>query len=347
MGFFIRILLINTLVLLIKSLTDQSGCTYSDLDPTCRKCVPYTNIITNFKTCQLCSSLIPNCQYCSVSGCDQCDSGYTLIVSGNQNYVSCRSIDSTQCINYGSYLSRFGETLQYCRVSNMPYTSSSTSGIIIGVLLGIFFSLVFVASITIVVILIIRKVKKIDKIQTFTYAAHMNCSLCNLDKETIRRREGNYFDNINILSCGGFLCNSCRVKARDCFQTGRYHQCLTCKRLVTWFVTNAIDLNLNQNQYYQSNVAPQTNERIVSKEERNIQQLQSGNVIELPNILDENYCVVCLKSDPIPNAVIPCANKPKHKLHDNCLADYYKTHFQKENPGKLTCPICRTDVEIC
>lgn len=79
--------------------------------------------------------------------------------------------------------------------------------------------------------------------------------------------------------------------------------------------------NLNQNQYCTNNNNNNININKVKKKEK-------------------ETCVVCFRRNP--DAVIPCDNKPKHKLHKRCLADFY---FSNNNSSKFNCPICRS--ELC
>lgn len=64
----------------------------------------------------------------------------------------------------------------------------------------------------------------------------------------------------------------------------------------------------------------------------NIEEKKDNN--DLSQIKDE--CGICLLEGI--NAVIPCSNKPKHRLHKYCLASLLQWKYK-------ICPICKTELK--
>jgi len=310
--------------LILSFVYDSSNCSYSADDSTCSNCIPYNYLITPDGSCSSCESAFPNCQYCGENGCEQCNSGFNLVSYDDNQYIVCESYST--CKQYNFFYSRFGQKLKYC---SMLANDSKTTTILI-ILLAIFISLVLLISLVIIIVFLIKKYKG-PVIASNIIERHTKCSLCYKEKDENT-------EQVNTLPCGGFICINCESKAKECLSTGEYNKCLTCKKLVTWYAYNNIELQV-QNQDVLN-----TDERLNPIQVKNDDGgLAVPNKIEISN---NGVCVVCLKSEPLPCAVIPCVNKPKHKLHESCLGEYYKNYYKGNKREVLFCPICRTEVDI-
>ncbi len=322
-----HILIALSFSIILSSVYDSSNCSYSPDDSTCSNCIPYDYSITPDGNCSSCDSQFPNCQYCGENGCEQCNSGFNLISYDDQQYIVCEKYSS--CKQYNFFYSRFGQKLKYC--SMLANDNKST---ILIILLAILISIVLLIALVIIIVFLIKKFKgQVAANENNTIIErHNKCSLCDKEKDTVN------IDQDNTLPCGGFICTNCESKAKGCLSTGEYNKCLTCKKLVTWYAFNKIELQI-QNQEVLN-----TNERLNPDN-----AVKDNNELTIPNkieISNSGVCVVCLKSEPIPSAIIPCINKPKHKLHDSCLGEYYKNYYKGNKREALSCPICRTQVDI-
>ncbi len=308
----------------VVSLEDLSNCSI-ETSNNCKNCVPYSFFYSN-GFCQSCSIIFTNCQYCSSSGCEQCMKGYTLTVLDIQGILYCSQ--NPQCYDQGNLLSRFNQKIFYCVVSAFP-SSTNVQSIILAVILSII-CIVCVLSASVIII----KKRQLRK-NAVKVVEHNSCSLCKTEKEKVKADEKEVFDSVNILPCGGFLCKSCKGIAKNALTTGNYSSCKICERLVTWYITPPIENNNDNNNI------PQTDHRLNINSDNN----GSVGVENRIEIINEDNCVICLKNTPITTAIIPCLNKPKHKLHDKCLGDFYNAFYQNTKK-ELVCPCCRTKVEV-
>lgn len=164
-----------------------------------------------------------------------------------------------------------------------------------------------------------------------------------------------------VLYCGGYICKECQSRFEENLSLGIYKRCAYCNKYIIGYFDNLdinssrhsnrekqininsdkLDaLNANNNNNSNKNIIVNSDEKIEAKLTDSTKKVfketkglninnNSNNSYSKENVL----CFICQEYNP--ETVIPCKNKPQHKVHKNCFAKLLDQNI-------FSCPICRT-----
>lgn len=356
-----------------KSRKLDSACKTTSSNGFCEECESNLYFLVG-RECKSCSDLLENCLKCSIIGCEECYGDYTLTTDLNmiKSEIICTK-NSRKCDRTITYINSERKSMNLCVVEyNFFYSFSedflSATFTIVSLAIGIPCFIIYVVMIIVCIVKICRRENQIrgsrplDREQL--KKKHITCSICgkrrrrSSNSKKLLKEVGNLNGNNNIeenqnrndyeiipnnsplqqpentaanrspevnaqlnlnqdsaeiLPCQGFLCYLCVKVAEENLKTGVYPKCVHCNERVIWF--------------YDADA-----ERVAEESVNQPEEVLNSSI----NRDDQDKCIVCFKRNI--DSVIPCANKPRHKLHRECLMRFLK---DSRHGG---CPICRTNL---
>ena len=340
---------------------DRYCITCDTASQTCLRCEIYFYLLGS--SCISCESAISNCIECDTSTfCTYCKDNYiaysTTLSSLVKECLYCldaieqnlcsNDCSNSLCVSNCSYLTQEdGKTVRRCK----NYSSSSVP-----------YYVYYIITFVIVTIVYFLYSRRRQRMRTTVFASHQN-KCCNCLTLTI-------IDNLKYqTNCKGFLCLPCYIETIQNCKTGNYFRCQYCNKFVICFIDhekktenvykyNIDSLNIVINEESKKNqedidvinkeaVDNKESERIndviifgntnaVESTGRNIQiqEINQNNLSIKSNKANED-CGICLGEKP--DAIIPCDNRPFHRLHKYCLSEYINNDYKQ-------CPLCKTNL---
>ena len=328
-----------------KNLTESSQyCTYGYAYIN-TNANPPTNTTNTTPSCQSCISLHdPNCETCTKNKCTYCNKKYILNTSYNTCLTCSQAISNKICYSDCSN-KQCNICMVYIRRDDKLIKSCIPSINIICIISYVAWGLFVLFCIMSFIQWFIKWKRKRMSNNPNNYNKEIHpeiCSICE-SKDILDKNE-------YITNCLGYLCKKCYCIVSNTCNSGNYIKCRFCFVMVICFIDRIKktekeykkiikDVNVVVNNDSSVNSSVNSNSYIPVRRNNyftNINNEVNGNNNSINSNSNSNPCSICLKENP--NAVIPCQNKPYHKLHKYCLVEYITKYSR--------CCLCKTSLGI-